>query len=342
MKTRKGNVVNTASPMIIGVLPFNLKKKHNKLKTVNSLNVIHVFESLHYLLRLFGLKKVSISGSKVRKTRRLSAIYSLTLAVVIFSGQIYAVYYRTVKYYDSMQLPSILVDLLNLIPSTVTVLVSLIFSSTKYRIIFVRLFRNFQAIDSHLNIHVDKDYFILKKKITHFLTFIIVTSTIVNVYDYFIWKGDTRISLSTVLMTIKELTLLEASIYFYLIIIRFDDLNLQLETAKYDSPNIYFSEIIVKTELKRDAHIRRVNKMFVEGKEGIENQENLTRLLIIFDKLADNVNIINSCFGLAVSSLSKILLILLLWYFVTVFLIEVVQVFVYGNLCKEIYNIIEF
>lgn len=318
METKNRNVVyQTASPVTTRVLPFIFRNTQN-----NSLNVIYIFKTLQYFLRIFGLQKVSISGRKVKKTRGISATYSITLALAIFSVQSYAVYYRTVHYYNSMEFPSILVDLLNLIPSTVTAIVSLIFSATKYQPIFIRLLHNFVSIDHHLNIPLDKVYLILRKKVTIFLTFIIVTSIVTNLYDYFMWKGDTRISMSSVLMTIKELTLLEVSIYFYLIIIRFDNLNVQLKGAKYESPNIYLSEVI-KIDRKRNSVIKRMGKIYFEGNEGVRNQENLSRLMIIFDKLADNVNIINSCFGLTVN------ICFLLW--------DVVFV-IFNECCADVYT----
>lgn len=305
MKIKNGKVVHqTTSPTITTVISFANKEKPRKTEELK--DIIYIFKPIQWVQRGLGLQKVSFNKGQVQKTAKITALYSVVLAITSITLQTFIVAHLIKKHHKFDSAATIAVDLLNLIPVAWCAQLSLFLSGTRYQPLIIRLFNNFQLIDHHLRISLNKKYTSLRKKLFFILFLLITISVISYAYDIMIWHGDIRIFVIPVSSTIMDITLLEVMIYLYLIYTRLGDLNKQLEATKYDATQIFIAEvnkvnyrkkftISESVEYLERKNARKVNKKLCEN-----SYDNITRLMMIFDRLADNANIINSCFGVTV------------------------------------------
>lgn len=256
---------------------YDISEKHN---------IFYSLKPFYILLQVFGLSKMNKNPQK--KFCSFVKIYSAFLILMIFGYQWRVLYERFVYYYWKMKVASVIMDLLIMMPVWVSSLYSLssIIFNNPDRI--YRIMNNIKCVDDKLAMNTPENYKKLRLKVTVLLIVIVVGTLLHYLFDFSVWKGDVRISLLFLMQSISELELLDLTLHVYLIYNRMSLINKKL---KYDHS---FVTVFIGHE------ICLVNNLIERKSNRSSEYDKLIELVWLFDRLSDNIDIINSYFGVQV------------------------------------------
>lgn len=269
------------------------------------IDIYYTVKPFYLILSLIGMQKVTFGYEKKIVSNRIKA-YAMALALAVLCVACYIVYERFLSTYPSMSPASVITDLLTIVPMTFSTIVSLLMAVTCNRSMILRTLNNFVIVDKQLAIQGMNIYKPLRTKISVVMFLVIVGTTLQYVYDYYFAKFDFDYAAKVFMIIVKELVILEIALLIYVDATRLDLMNGQLENTKYDNISKLFNdEVSVKSKkmesimMKFSSQIGAVN--YPKETQDEEKIDDLIRLMRVYDRLADNANIVNSCFGIPVN-----------------------------------------
>lgn len=249
-------------------------------------NIFYSLKPFYLFSQVFGLQKMSESVSK--KFRFFSKVYSILLFLLIFSYQWRVLYERFVYYYGKMKIASVIIDLLIMTPVWISSMFSLSLIIFNYPAQIYRAINNIKYVDDNLLMGSPKIFKKLRLKIIISLIVIIIGTILHYAFDFWVWKGDLRISALFLMQCITELELVEITLHIYLI---YDRMNLLNKKLKYDHS---FVAVFFRNE------ICSVKNVIEKEVNQTSDYNELVKLIWLFDRLSDNIEIFNSYFGVQV------------------------------------------
>lgn len=270
------------------------------------IDIYYAVKPFYLILSLIGMQKVTFSNEKKIVSKNIK-VYATAIALAVLCVACFIIYKRFLNTYPNMSPASVITDLLTIVPMTFSTIVSLLMAVTCNRGMILRTLNNFIIVDKQLTVQGTNIYKPLRTKILVVMFLVIVGTTLQYVYDYFFAKFDVDYGAKVFMVIVKELVILEIVLLIYVDATRLDIMNVQLENTKYDISKLFNDEVSVKSKkmesivMKFSTKVGAINYPKTEAQDE-EKIDDLIKLMRVYDRLADNANIVNSCFGIPVNS----------------------------------------
>lgn len=283
-------------------------KEHEKEFSKNEPNS-DIFDSVRpffFILQLLGMQQMTFKGREIIPTRWYYKLYSLMVAAAIFGAQSYVLYTQYTGETESKTPAAVVTELLKLIPPSISAVICLAFSATSYQNMIIRVLNNYKIVDKQLVIQNSNIYKPMRNKIIVFVTGMLLLAILMNGFDFWVNAYLVKVIVISLVISLNEFILLEVCILLYIVTTRLDVLNTQLNATKYDASKLFNNEVSIinkRKDLIMMSMVDNLGNMNAQNHKNLPDEEQLDdviRLMKVYDRLADNANIVNSCFGIPV------------------------------------------
>lgn len=259
------------------------------------------------ILQLIGMQQMTFKGREVVPTIWFYKLFSLMVASAILGVQSYVLYTQYTSETEESKTPAAVVtELLKVIPPSISAIICLGFSATSYQNMIIRVLNNYKIVDKQLVIQNSNIYIPMRNKIIVFVTGMLLLAILMNGFDFWVNKYRLKTIVISLVISLNEFVLLEVCILLYIVTTRLDVLNTQLNSTKYDASKLFNNEVSIinnRKDLIMMSMVDNLGNMNTKNKKNLPDEEQLDdviRLMKVYDRLADNANIVNSCFGIPV------------------------------------------
>lgn len=297
--------------------PDAKRKNSNKYKneSANNYNINYSVKPLYFMLILFGMNKFVYKGNEIVKIGLTSKLYSLVCSASVMACGIFTTY--VLLMYRGASYPKIVMVIYTLahVTSTLTSSTGIFKSSFTNSKKIYKMMVNVAEIDKKLDIRGRSNY----ERLRYFIIVLQLFYVLINVLHY-VYEDycdlDTGIGKISLILehTTNALTLLQLvdfSTNLWINVTRYKILNDKLkivltDVQKLSDEKTTFDDHDSQTDNKKIEVFSIENKM--EKLNNNNDQDIYDRVLYImkvFDTIADNIQILNSCYGFTVSKYSR-------------------------------------
>lgn len=265
-------------------------------------NIHHVLAPVNYFFLVFGLQTYSYKGNTVLPKTTLNKAYGLLLSCIINVVFLYLIIVKIENDAESSTLKITFTDNISYFFGIFSVTSSLcipVFSSSQ---LALRYMNNVEYIDNLLDLP-QECYTTWRKSITSASLILFVYICLANVLDIVAWydsQSTSNIAMYIAIYTFDFLVF-QYVVYIWMITIRMRALNsLLLCSSKQLNKNnsVDFS----CTNMMRIGCCIEMTELLKKSNPNFEFGVKVLMYITIYDKLADNVDILNSAFGIQVNS----------------------------------------
>lgn len=274
----------------------------NMSEICTKLNMHHVLTPVNYFFLVFGIQTYSYKGNKVLPKTTFSKAYSLLFSSVINIAFLYLISVKIGSDAESSTLKITFTDNISYFFGIFSVTSSLyipVFSSSQ---LALKYMNNVEYIDNLLDLP-QECYTTWRKLITGASLLLFAYICLANLLDIVAWYDSQ--SMSNIAMYIAMFTfdflVFQYVVYIWMITIRMRALNSLLLCSRKQLNNIN-SVDFSSTNIMRIGSCKKMNDLMIRSSANYEFGGKALMLITIYDKLADNIDIINSSFGLQVHS----------------------------------------
>ncbi|XP_077297710.1 gustatory receptor 22a [Arctopsyche grandis] len=289
------NVVVPIEPNLI----MSTKKTAEKSKG-------NVKYDLHYALKpfapfylAFGLLKLTSNGKKYKQTNAVVKIYSFVLSFLLSAWVVYVVIERYQKNVNRHGNESALLDLLSFVPPLLTGVITIVVSASIGPEMIVKYFENLNVIDGSLCVLKKAMYRRLRVKhalIQIFFMLLTIAGYVNDTVSKF--RSSTTLWYTTTL--ILDLLCIEFIVYVSTLKIRLKMVNEKLKSFYEQMLN----ESVLISMSRISSIYRSSMSLFGQSEKAklpvSSDNDTITILTHIYEKIADNTYILNSFYGLPI------------------------------------------
>lgn len=267
-----------------------------------NLDMHYVLTPVNYFFSAFGLQNYSYNGNTVLPKTAFSKAYSLLIASIINVIFLYLISVKIGSDAESSTLKITFTDNISYFFGIFSVTSSLyipVFSSSQ---LAVKYMNNVQYIDSLLDIP-QECYTTWRKLITGASLLLFVYICLANLLDIVAWydsQSTSNIAMYIAIYT-YDFLVFQYVVYIWMITIRMRALN-SLLICSSKQLNKTNSVDFSSTNIMHIGCCNGMNELMVKSSANYSCGVKVLILITVYDKLADNVDIMNSLFGLQVNS----------------------------------------
>lgn len=297
-----------------GVNPINANDKSLSAKENERIkiqyDVFYVYKSNNYLNKLFGLQKITYDGKTHKAIGGFTKLYALLIISLIITERYFLL--GDMKKRESVQSIVVVMDILSIVSTSVTTIVSVLISAFLVSPFMIRALQGFSPIDDKLGIRGNQNYIYLRRRIM-LAQFVLLTIAVLQViYEGYVgveqWSSDYRYIAFHLVDLCVYVQMFDFATVIWIVVTRFKIFNSQLaavvndETELEKISNDEMPLILNELASNKVSGFSLSTKSYIQLKYNQNNKyQNLMRLMKVFDELADIANIVSSSYGPSVS-----------------------------------------
>lgn len=276
-------------------------------KIHDNLNIHYALKPLNFFFSFIGIQNYSYKSNKVSTKTALSKSYSLLL---LFGLNVFFMYLMATQlsfYTETLSLSLIFFDdsayFLSILTANLAISCPVFYTTG----ILVKYLENVESIDKHLCIPTGY-YMKMRKWITVVTLLISSYISFVILFDLFATNSYLQTYYSTlyIALAIVDIFIFQYALHIWMVIFRMRALVSQLACS--NKPLLHKTDCVdfSPNNLVYNSCWIKMNNLLTKCNVNYDFDATVPRLMIIYDKLADNVDIINSFYGLQVMLISQI------------------------------------
>lgn len=294
-------------------------KRSNSIKYIKNeseynYNINYSVKPLNLMLMLFGMNKFMYKGNEIVKIGLLSKLYSLICTLFVISSGVSTTYVMLMNREDPYPKIVMVIYTLGYVTSTLTSSTGIFKSAfTNSKNIF-KMMLNIAEIDKKLGIRERNNYKRLRFLIIVLQLFYVLINILHYLYDdYCDLESDTGkifLVFEHITNALTLLQLVDFSVNLWINVTRYKILNDKLKIVLAD---VHKMSDEITSFGDYDSQTKNIKVFNIEDKmEKLHNKSDTNQniydrilyIMKIFDMIADNIQILNSCYGFTVSILN--------------------------------------
>lgn len=277
------------------------KDTKEKSKTKIKYDLFYALKPFFPLYVLFGLSKLRSDGQKFKQINPYIKIYSFVLCFLLIVWEVIVIIDRYKSIFSDRGNEAALLDLLSFVPPLFTASISILISASIGSEMIVKFYENVEMIDGSLSVFKMKEY--KKLRIQHaLLQLFFLCFTLIGFFRYIINLTSAIILWYTVALTI-DLMCIEFVVYVSTMKMKLRLVNEKLKEfySQMSNESVLISMSKISSIYRTPVSLYTNNEKLKTPKQN-NNNDPITHLTNIYEKIADNAYILNSFYGLPVST----------------------------------------
>lgn len=278
---------------------INNSNKESRDSHKNPLHIAYVFKSLHLVFMAFGLQKISFVGNNIIPMTNRAKMYPFILLGFLIWLYCYSIFHKfqTFKKTEKSISGSSHIITVNILLITAASIYS---SAIKNSCIYFKLTQNIQYLDEKLQIP-SAWYVKIRHKVKIIFFFYMLYFAYISLWDEAVWKFKKNLHFHTtlILMFCKDLIMFQYLFDVWIVVDRLNVLTYQL--IDLVQPILQQEDVALEIDVYFSKKYRYKSDEISENKFAEERfEDGIKRLMSVYDKLADNIGVINSFYGVQV------------------------------------------